>query len=876
MFLQCTQKKYLLRIVSIVVILTLFTPVYYVSFADDVDYGKYQNDVDVLTLLGIVPENMELSIDAVLTREQVAKIIANVLGDIQFDKVKVFSDVPTTYPMFNQINKVYNMGLMKGVGNGKFEPNRTITVGEINKILVSLIGYDVEADAKGGYPAGYLVVGSSLGLFDDGLKSEKEITFGEFANALRTALDTDYFKIQKIFENSVHYVAEEGHTYLSEMLKIHKAEGIVKAVGKTALVPKEALEGSLVKIDETVLDADLEMMQDLVGVMAEYYYKENEGFGNDKILVAYPMEYCNDCITIPADNFTDISAFGDNYKLEVETDRTITYKISRYADIIYNNRANPDFDLKTLLNIKNGNVKLIDNDFNGLYDVVIITDYTIMVVDYADPVNCIITTKNNLSQDPAVSAFKVGLPIDKGDAEVVIRDVDGIDLDMQYIKEWYVISALISADKSYYNLIVTNDEVIGVVEEIISGNNKKSEMVISGNTYNFDEEYAINFSNDLLGQSIVAFLDINGNIVGFDKSPLAKTYYGYIVGAIEAEGSKKATIKMFTEKGEFATYHFANNVNVNGALGVKGEDVLEDYSYLMNNQLVCFGLNSKNEVNKIETVTDRTKTDGYVGYDENAFTLDYIGNSDSRYRYESNLLDDRYLLGKKTIIFRVPSEADREDEYRIVKPDDYTNDVSANGWKLYNSDKYKYVDVVLTNSQDAMLNTELFLLNSISRVLDANGNETYLLKGYEGKKVISMTVSQSLVDSASALKPGDMLRISYFDNVINGFSVLGHSSDWSNDQPEKNQDGGTNVNYSFVTARGVINTKGNETLTMNINNTVTPYVYVLNNDTKVYIYSEREKTFTPSTSAILSEGVRVFVHRRYGIIRTIVVYESNN
>jgi len=111
----------------------------------------------------------------------------------QEEIIPLFSDVSEGDEAFDAIMLVYNSGLMSGVGDGKFAPARNLTVQEISKILVSLLGYRSEAVYSGGYPEGYYSAAYKIKLFKDVLlPMEAEITTDQVAKMIYNAFSVIY------------------------------------------------------------------------------------------------------------------------------------------------------------------------------------------------------------------------------------------------------------------------------------------------------------------------------------------------------------------------------------------------------------------------------------------------------------------------------------------------------------------------------------------------------------------------------------------------------------------------------------------------------------------------------------------------------------
>lgn len=58
---------------------------------------------------------------------------------------KSFSDVPKSHPYYDIITTAQRAGIFDG-SNGKFEPNASLTRGQLSKVLVLAAGFTIEGD----------------------------------------------------------------------------------------------------------------------------------------------------------------------------------------------------------------------------------------------------------------------------------------------------------------------------------------------------------------------------------------------------------------------------------------------------------------------------------------------------------------------------------------------------------------------------------------------------------------------------------------------------------------------------------------------------------------------------------------------------------
>lgn len=134
----------------------------------DVADSKYETAANKLYELGIVNGYTDGSFGAEksVTRGELAAMLTRILNintDLSAESSPYY-DVRTDAWNFGSIYALHTEGIMSGYGNGNFGPNDTVTYEQAVKPLVSAIGYGAEADYKGGYPWGYVIVAAKNGI----------------------------------------------------------------------------------------------------------------------------------------------------------------------------------------------------------------------------------------------------------------------------------------------------------------------------------------------------------------------------------------------------------------------------------------------------------------------------------------------------------------------------------------------------------------------------------------------------------------------------------------------------------------------------------------------------------------------------------------
>ncbi len=150
-----------------------------------------ENPFAVLEAFSIIEENADKN--APVTRSQMADMLVSMCrltdADVAVSPEKAFSDVPTDAPSHHSIHIARELGILHGYGDGTFRPDAAITGRECVKTVVALLGYTPLAEARGGYPNGYMQIAAQIGLTKDiVLDALKPVTLSVAASLLKNAL----------------------------------------------------------------------------------------------------------------------------------------------------------------------------------------------------------------------------------------------------------------------------------------------------------------------------------------------------------------------------------------------------------------------------------------------------------------------------------------------------------------------------------------------------------------------------------------------------------------------------------------------------------------------------------------------------------------
>lgn len=257
------MKKFLALVLALVMTLGLATVGTNAAAYKDANDINYKEAVEVMSAVGVFKgdENGFRPADT-LKRSEGAKLIAYLLlgnktAEAMQGSGNKFTDVPATHWACGFIEYLASVGVVGGVGNGKFDPDGQLTATQFAKMLLIALGYDAELEGLvgGEWSINTQKLANSNDLFDalDKLVGSEPVKREEAAQLCLNALKADMVEYEdkgttvKIGESTVVTGAKNAKT--KETNNDKKYDG--KDTGEVQLV--EELYGKDLQLDK---DAD--------------------------------------------------------------------------------------------------------------------------------------------------------------------------------------------------------------------------------------------------------------------------------------------------------------------------------------------------------------------------------------------------------------------------------------------------------------------------------------------------------------------------------------------------------------------------------------------------------------------------------------------
>lgn len=632
-----------------------------------------------------------------MTRAEFIEQTANLLKLIPDTSLNVsyFTDVPLEHDKLAYINAAVSNGLINGDGNSVLRPDDEITLSEAVKIIVTALGYEFIAENQGGYPFGYMKTAGDLELISDiNQNMDSALKKGDMCILFYQALMAQVYEKEISGTNEKFYLSED--TLLNKIYSLDEIKGVVTATYETSLNGLSASLGEeSIQIDGVTYEIESPYEADLLGYSVRAYINTK----TDVISCITADKARNSELVLPARDIenvkTDNQQIVYTYGTESGKERSVSIKD---AYIIFNGQDCNVYDASDLMP-ESGYVTLIDNNYDGKYDVVKITSYIDIVVSNINKTSETVYSKSG--------SMLFDLSSDAGQTVKIFSASTGESLTIDDISPTDVLSIAESKANSkgkLVKIILKRDPVKGVVTsiddtQVTLDNNLKYEF-LPGLT-----------DRPQVGKNVTLYINVDGMVVYFEKDITFNTdQYGILTHAYKEEGTEKIAVRIFNENEEFVRYECAERVKIDGVsydINKKSDQILLQFKKLPSGgfidetvrQLIRFQLNSDGKLTMIDTTVDNSEEQD----DEERLIKEEVP-IDVQYKSADRNFGQKFIIDDNTVIFGVSADIRDEQQYQVLSSNIYKNDARYNqspleeknpytGESMYRLNPYSYSEV---------------------------------------------------------------------------------------------------------------------------------------------------------------------------------------
>lgn len=568
-----------------------------------------------LNTLGIMSETEDMS--KTLTRGEMSKIICGVGGyETEAAQEKIFTDVPRDYIYADYINTAYNYGIINGKGNGIFAPDEEVTREQMYKMLLCTAGYQTFAEQDGGYPSGYITLAGKTGMIMSGATGT--VTVAEAAYTVFKALE---MPVVRAGANYVKF-GETDDSLLNMMLDNNDMEiydGILTFDGYTDLTGTETPNSRFAAVDGERLYNAGTQLGGLIGKHIEYITKD------DEMVAAYEYPGKNSTVTFAAEDIDTIN--NSSYQVSAGGSKKENYRLSDAPYVVYNMQGVSSHSDEYLIP-EYGSVTLIDNDDDRKYDVVMVNDKRYYVVDDASTNGLSVQYKKYAGQSE--NGYYISDSELNDSVYYNVTDGSGKTLDSSAVCKNAVVGVSKSLDGLMLNVVVTKNMVEGKLDVINS-----DELVINGVTYEILADARGNTPTFevRVGDTVAAYLNENDRVVYCEAQSSGNGNYAYISKVFYDQGPDKTYIRVvkcgnlgslenrkywwvkdkMAQNDSIVTYELGDKVRING------EKQTDDNVNALLYQVVLLKINNSGQLTGIDTLTPEFEyTDGRYNHNTGA------------------------------------------------------------------------------------------------------------------------------------------------------------------------------------------------------------------------------------------------------------------
>lgn len=789
------------KIISLLLSITLLIGCFSVVSASEriVEITDTDEALALLTYMGMTGDNEDLS--ANITRAEFSSLVAKAVKATASSGKQYYADVDSTFWAFDAVSALTELGYLSAGSNMLFRPNDNIMLSEASKIIVSMLGYGELANAKGGFPTGYLTVANTLDIIQ-GITNQY-ITREQAYVMLMRAMNVPLFVANAVSDDGISYEVDKNSTILSVYHDIYYIEDTVNAVGQISLKNSAKLSEGKVLIGDKTLSAEKISadMYDYIGMTIIGYYTETDE-KNASLIVALPLGEENSVVTVSKNNVSTIEDNGGYYGFEYydENEKLKSVKVPRGAVVIKNGESVTE-DLFNEIRIAKGSYKFLDHNNDGKIDVLFVNEYYNLVVGLIENLQAMSLIKDIIdteyyeyyrghvgSKQVIYDKFDQTRKIDvteDNDKIIKFKNFDGSLSSIDDISVNDVLNVYRSKDGNYIEVISGKGTVKGTVSEISYPDNNKALLTINEEEYTMDKEVIdlLEFNLDA-GTAGTFYLDSFGEI-GFAKEDAnADIIYGYLVAVDKADKGLNSDIRVqiFGKNNVFDTYKWSEKTTIDGDY-IDNRDKAYEFLGKHTKQVIRFAADENKVLTFLDTLDRNVAKEGENNLIESLKLGSYVysGGSNSFAESSSNPID-KVVLQSTTPILVVPTDAtiDKGDydaeSFLIKQRSNLTLDVTYNNVATYRVKPDEGFEDIILMKKDGLWSSITsytpYMIVDIKSTVDEEGKVVDLVTVQSGAKPKQFMTADSKVLEGYNIKRGDLVWFEFNQDATKFVSVI--------------------------------------------------------------------------------------------------------
>lgn len=866
--------------------------------SDDVD-DAYDSAIGILTGLEILDSEIASKpVASEMTRKDFVILLMRCIGA---DKVMVssekqyFYDVSSTDFGAEYIALAYEMGVTRGVEEGIFGATMPVTIEQGIIMCVRALGYDLAVNGAPATVGDYLSLAKRMGLYRDiNLFVAAPMTYRDGFVLIYNCMTTDLLTSYQIADGETAYYRNTGSSPMEGYFDMRVVEGVINNTPYGAQSAGEYTEPGTVTIGDQLFKVGNTDAQQYMGYNVTAYYREND-FSNELIWLDTTQ---TDVVKVLLRDVVEYRPLSLTYINDM--DREKKYNIASNALTLYNGQV---YRVNGVVPMPdNGYVELIENTGDNKYDVVKIVDYSIVISGGFNTETEYLSDIRDTTKNKDLSQFEY----------YRVSDPEGNEYKLEDVPTGVVLQIAYNGDKRFAEIIVVDNSVNFTVAAI--ENDDEDSVVYSneGVSYRVSGAYDKIKGNQpvIVGNTYSFMLDINGDIVASAlQGNIMK--YGYLTQYKGDYGNfaDKCLIRMFTQDGVFADLEIADKIRIYDGSMEKNCTVDTATALLDNFIFPSIVRYSVDGSGKIKTLELPGTINGSIGFRKTGELTASASSSSWRYRADSKTFGGKVVINDSTIIFAVPSDVSKEEDYYCIDYSRLITSVLYPNVTGYTSRTLSPIAEAVTMKSDNLQKTKsvVMLIDHVEKTYNTSTEETQVsIVGYVGGNMVSYPLDDS-VDAVSDFKfeysvtlpdgtkekrtfsyeKGDYVQLQFdYTGAVRVEKILRYYSEALQIVPDESgvndvecyPSSGMNLNNRYDAGRAVNIVDGYLQLKNANDSTLleaTDEYYMISNATIYFVLDKQRNKLIPGTAAdLVADGSRIFTHTKYGVLNTVLIIKE--
>ncbi|MCL2838878.1 MAG: hypothetical protein FWE04_07455 [Oscillospiraceae bacterium] len=705
------------RILAVIVAIFLVVTQFHAVFAAPVvnDFSQMTRDQEILgylALLGIIDEDDVdgFTNEDTITKGEATYLIIRSLGFLDLalgmEIYTGFADLSPDHEYAGIVHLATVLGILSGHPGGILAIDEHITVEQAAKMLVTALGYGEMANFQGGWPMGYLMQATRLRLASGtGGVSNQPMSRLSFALMLHNSFNVEMMRTRVFGIDTVDMQTREGDTLEAQFLRLSgfvMGEGIVEANRITNIGGSNFnLNDDEVVIDGVRLNNGGTAVGNHIGYHIQYVARTDDRAAISEV-AGFRVTRQNVVRLLPRSTYPTFTNNRVEYYDEA-AGRTRQLNVSPNVVVIFNNRMLDSFTAEDL-DFSDGNVLVIDNDNDGMIDVIRFTRSESFVVSNISVRNEMIYVQGQFRGSAVIDMRE------NSDRTVIVRTVDGEPANWHDIRIRDAISIVESEDRLFLEIILLPPPFIGSISEMQDG-----EWVVIN-----DERYYVTsqLENAALGRTGRFWVDENGEIFRFE---VARSEFVYVINKTSNFGGLDSSMRIQV----YDNYYGLNIYQVHERVMING-DVFANAEAAFNN--IQIGTVASLVVSADGVVREITYANHYGGRANREYLRLARG-----FRALQGRQDMPFKFNVDTEFFVVPYDShgnSRLEDFGMVIDFRDAEQYDVQAFELDEDTGYVRAIVIRINPGDRPGDEAIGIVTRVSQAMDRSEQITFVIEGY--------------------------------------------------------------------------------------------------------------------------------------------------